>query len=760
MTIPISTYYPVALDTDENLFLAHDALRMTLIVDYNPGDKVIHLDGDPNVLANFPPSGLITLTEQCSDIDKRAISFFYTTIDRTAFTIGGLEILPCFQDVIKPKRITHVTQNVMAQHHNHIKDALIAIENFIGVQGTIDLKPLGPTMEGRINFLRKLVLSPRAYFSADRRIGLVPLTVEFTDLSFRLGTDGTTGVIEYVWDFGDNTVSNVSTTISETSVVPINTTNVLIDDLDGGTITKTYSTPGIYSVKLTVSNKYGSDTIIWPDMIQARVEAPEEAVVEFTPVGSQILTSGSPSGGPYTVPPTLRTAVNSLVNLSVLPGQNPSNPGYSYAGEKLNGSLQAIDPIVSFTWSLGDDLPHNSLSSATRGSYGIGGLYDMKLRVDTINNAYRITTYQQAIDVVESTNLWMFNLTTPTSATAYEYGLISGTFKTAGTSSYTVDRDASFLSGETNHVQLTREFKRNTGFTSLGTASSGNNGDSILFYAGGRQVSDSPTTEMVNAIGFNGFTNTYPSATSFARPWNWAFWSSLTKGYFMFGATNTPAPPFTSPTNPVLTTYDLGAEMTTDVTFDVSNYLNGSVELMNNVATFSGTGDSNYGDFSVLRAAWKGTTGYLLRNDGIGQFFRIKNFYMTQGTVGTQVQNFTKLLDMPGPTKLEGDLLTMTGGLYFFNNSGAISAYNDVTGIWETSGPGVNSATFRSFQDSNVGGFDDASNTLLAASDGDKKAYLSYDYSRNAFTQFNSGDLTFRALGQRPAGEQWIMGIY
>ena len=57
-------------------------------------------------------------------------------------------------------------------------------------------------------------------------------------------------------------------------------------------------------------------------------------------------------------------------------------------------------------------------------------------------------------------------------------------------------------------------------------------------------------------------------------------------------------------------------------------------------------------------------------------------------------------------------------------------------------------------------GFDDATNTLLAASDGDKRAYISFDYSPNAFLKFNEIDLTFVTLGSRPAGNQFLMGVY
>jgi uncharacterized membrane protein YkvI len=42
-----------------------------------------------------------------------------------------------FEDSIKPKNITNVTQNVMAQHHNNIKDAVIAVQEFAGKKGDI-----------------------------------------------------------------------------------------------------------------------------------------------------------------------------------------------------------------------------------------------------------------------------------------------------------------------------------------------------------------------------------------------------------------------------------------------------------------------------------------------------------------------------------------------------------------------------------------------------------------------------------------------
>ena len=768
---PPSTQFPIALDTDDNLFLAHDALRMTLVENYNPGDTSIFVDGDPNVFARFPASGIITLTEQCSEIDKRAVSFYYSNVDYTNFVISGLILLPKFKDALKPKRITHITQNVMAEHHNHLKDALVAIETFIGIQGTIDLKPLGATLEGRINFLRKLVLTPKAYFSVDRKVGLVPLTVTFKDLSFRLGTDGTSGDVTYLWDFGDNTSSSISgististiSIISVTSVVPINLVNVFVDDLDGGLIEKTYSSPGIYTVSLTVSNKYGSDTIVWPDLLNARVEAPLEAVVNYHPSATQLLvSSGTPSGGPYDVPPVIRTPINTFVVLQVPDGPNLSNPGYSYIGERLTSSNIAIDPVVNFTWSLGDDLDHSNVSSNTRASYSIGGQYDMKLRVDTQFGAYRITTYPNSIDVIEKSNLWLMSFTTGNTAVSYEYGLISETFKAAAIPTLAVDRNFNFLQGQANQSQLTSEFKHNTGFAPRSTNQSGLGGDCLIYYASGRNQADPISSETVKFVGFNGFNGTYDTTVvGFARPWNWATFHSADQAYFAFGSPTFSPSANTSPANPILTAYNVLSTATTNTTLHSSNFKNGGQELLTNIAQYNGSGTNLYGDFSVHRAAWKDSQGYLARNSAVGEFFRIKNFYKTEGTIGTPIQFFTKLVDMPGSTpKMEGELVAMTGGLYFFNNSGSIANYNDTTGIWETTGPGTNASSFRNFQDSRVSGFDDSANRLLAASDGDRLTYLSFDYSRQAFTKFNSGSLTFSSLTGRPVGSQFLMGIY
>ena len=72
----------------------------------------------------------------------------------------------------------------------------------------------------------------------------------------------------------------------------------------------------------------------------------------------------------------------------------------------------------------------------------------------------------------------------------------------------------------------------------------------------------------------------------------------------------------------------------------------------------------------------------------------------------------------------------------------------------------MNSVLYRGLQDTTKDDFDDASNTLLLDSDNDRRAYISFDYSEKAFLKFSEIDLTFSSLGDRPVGDQFVMGIY
>ena len=753
MAIPTVSNYPVSFDTDTNLYVVHDMLRLRLAEDYLAGDAVITVEDNITIMANFPPDGLITLTDQCSDIDERALSFHYGS--RTDTTFNDLVLLPEFTDVSKPKKNTNVTLNVMAAHHNNIKDSLIAIEEFIGIKGTVDNRPYGDTMEGRINFLHRVALRPRAWFTVNKTIGIVPLVVEFKDLSQRVATGCPVGDVSYLWDFGDQTSSTISVfpVISVTDVVPTSDSNILVRDLNGGTIIKTYNTPGTFDGTLTISDDFGSSTVVFPNLINARYPVPEEAQIEISPTSDQELNDD-----------ILRTPMNSLIFLEVPSGELPgSDPSRSYAGEALDGIGNAIDPITAYTWALADDLNHDS-SKEARASYGIGGLYDIVLRVDTLSKSFRITQRINAIDVIENQNLWLWttpNSLYPNRVQAYEFGLISETFKVGSGQSLNISRNSSFLNGTNNSEQAIREFKRNNGFSPRSTVGSGSKSSTALIYwASGRDSSDSSALETVDYTTFNGFLDTYTTSASFSRPWNWASFNGPSNTHFFLGNKTGSIAPNTSPTNTEKTTLNLTGLTTSSVSFSTPNYSNGADELEENVATYVEGTIPDDGYFGVHRTAWLDSTGYLVRNSGVGLFFRLLNFYHTEGTFSNLFQSIRKQPDMSGIAKLEGQLVGISDSVIFFNNTGSISIWDTTDSLWRVGGPGVNATAFTNLQDSSVSGFANETNTLLGASDGDQQVYLSYDYSTKAFIKFNRTDLTFSTVTSRPEGEQWLMGVY
>jgi PKD repeat protein len=746
-----SIQFNTEYDTDTNLYVVKDSAYLVLSKDYNPGDTTITVELDTEKTSLFPTTGIITLVEQCSDPQYRAVSFYYTS--RTDTVFSGLTRLANTPDSYKPSRQTTVVMNVMAEHHNNIKDAIIAIQSFVGKKGLMGSTSTVNTgkLEERTNFLISRAFEPKAWFTVNKTIGLAPFTVTFSNQSVRLGEELPNNDIMFYWDFGDNTASNI-TYYQATDVVPPNVENVIVEDLDSGTITKTYTRPGTYTVKLTVVNDYGSDTVEFTNLINAKYEAPDVAVVNFNPTGYQQCFP-SASNCQY-----FKTPTNTQVSIEIPTGINPAT-GRTYSGEEVDANDNPIDPIIRYTWLLSDDTSHGN-DQTTTALYTIGGLKDLVVRCDTESQAFRITTYNSYIDVVERQNLWLstFFSNSTTVVQNSEFGLISETFKSKQSQTTTLDISTSFLQSASNATQLIREFKRNTSFTSKANIPSGLSGTAIIHYATGR-TSGNPTDENIKALDYNGYLETYAAYQTINRPWNWVSLSFLNKTYFIFGNLSTAQAPGTSLTNLLMQEHDLISNTVLTSTFSAGAFIGGATQLQSNAAEFE-SGLPIYGNFSAYRTAWRGRSGYILKNDGVGEFFRIRSFFSTSPSASAAIATFNKLPDMLGPTKVEGQLVNLNSGLFFFNNTGAISSFNTTDGVWKTGGPGLNSSVFTSLQDTTVNGYENDTNTLLATTDGDRKAYLSFDYTTKSFLKFNDLDVTFTKLPDRPSGNQWTMGTF
>jgi PKD repeat protein len=494
--------YPENFDTNKNLYEVHDYLRVYLAEDYTPGDSKIYVYGTEEAISRFPDQsrggGILTLTDQCEEIKQRATSFYYTTKTITSSTtayFSGLNILSGFEDVKKYKDITNITQNVMAEHHNSLKDAVINIEKFAGVKGERAIKPLEGTIEQRTNYLRYLVLAPKAWFSVDKRIGLKPITVSFTDLSFRLGTDGTSKSTEHKWNFnyGSNNyfaykkyfnfktlgTGEVLTTVSieitetffpETYVLQKSTDDweTYIDVGNSDSFDITYSsTRNNPKYRLLIGD--GGDVI---GGLTVYLNLDQDKLVytyENSGFNDASLTVTNDFGSDTCV---LKNIVNvrdfcpSEAEIEFAPGETQTYLGQeividgcdsdsciknnrlyritspintyvaiSIAADDvgvLKNGQNSSDPINSYTWGINDDLAHLN-QSYTTAAFSVGGIYDVVLRTDTYSGNYRITNFKSSIDVIENSNLWLWTKGRSSEIISHEFGLISETFKTLNT---------------------------------------------------------------------------------------------------------------------------------------------------------------------------------------------------------------------------------------------------------------------------------------------------------------------------------------
>jgi PKD repeat protein len=693
-----SILYPKEFDSDDNLYLAVDALRASLGFDYYPGNTSIIADGD---ISRFPPSGIITLVDQYSSPKERAISFYYGK--KTDREFLELELLSDSPDCPKPKKITSITLQVMSDHREMLKNSILAIENFLGTKHEIANEPKSGTIFGRINFLRKVVFGPKAWFEVDKNTGAAPFTTKFVFTG--TGNNGPVGEVSYLWKFNGEEMQTQEPFVE-----------------------KVFLNPGSYTVSLTIKNSYGEDAVTFVDMVKVKGQAPEEAQIKFLPLKTQIHFDD--------IIPRIRTPINQPIAIEI--PQKTENKK-TFAGELIDPKTnKKVDAVTSYTWNLSDDLPHSN-ATKTKALYTVGGLYDLVLRTDTNLGAYRITTYENCIDVVEPINLWVWTLENKQQIRSFEFGLISEVFKKSN-NTYSIKVNDDFLEDQ----RAVHEFWRNNGSAAVHELSSGQGGDRLLYWASGRGQHDSSFTEQINFAQYNGFADIYTSGVSLQRPWNWASLASNKNVYFLFGVPQDEQFPTVSLTNKSKTTYNIAARTSVSESLDYSNFKNGAHDLTKNLGVFDSKFNAVNGHYSAYRTVWKNDVGYILKNSNLGEYFLFKNFYKTEGTLGVPCQNIIKLPDMPGDHNYEGSLVALNKGIYFFNNYGSTYCFNDLTGIWET----VNAHNHVAKNELDG---------LLAASDGESKAYISME--NGAFFKFNEIDMSYITFNHHSPNNHWLMAV-
>lgn len=126
--------FPNSLDDNQSLYVAVNNLRTQLTAGINAVDLTIPVV----TTSGFPNNGFITVLSNPDDITQ-AEAIRYDGLTLTTFS--GVERGAAGTPALAHNSNDNVDLTVVADHHNELKDAIIEIEKFIGVQGSENFVP-------------------------------------------------------------------------------------------------------------------------------------------------------------------------------------------------------------------------------------------------------------------------------------------------------------------------------------------------------------------------------------------------------------------------------------------------------------------------------------------------------------------------------------------------------------------------------------------------------------------------------------------
>lgn len=211
--------FPQARDSELSLYKASNNTKTNLRHSITPTSKYLIVSDT----SNFPPSGILRISSP-SGIGNAEIVYYGSKVKNQ---FHDLQRGFCGHPRFGWPANSLVSYPVMAEHHNAIKDAIIKIQQKIGLASN----PTGDSLSNTIKSLEDRWLSPKAAFRAWPKSGAGPLSVKFQNMS-----GGSS--VRFLWDFGDG---NTSTEKNPTHV---------------------YQTEGNYTVKLSIASSQGSQAVI------------------------------------------------------------------------------------------------------------------------------------------------------------------------------------------------------------------------------------------------------------------------------------------------------------------------------------------------------------------------------------------------------------------------------------------------------------------------------------------------------------------
>lgn len=204
--------FPDALDSSETLYEVANNAETALSQSLTFNAKFVLVEDT----SAFPEKGIIRIGTEAIYYNEKATGIFKDLKRGFAGSVQN-----------QWAKGTPVVMTVDAEPHNAVKDAIINIENYVG----LDNDPDDESLNGILKTQERRFLAPRPIFRGLPVYGPPPLKVRFQNFSNR-------EAVRFLWDFGDGSVSQ--------EVNP----------------THTYLNEGVYTVQLKMITSLGGTGIV------------------------------------------------------------------------------------------------------------------------------------------------------------------------------------------------------------------------------------------------------------------------------------------------------------------------------------------------------------------------------------------------------------------------------------------------------------------------------------------------------------------
>lgn len=770
--MPDKTSYPMSYDTPSELKTVVDSLISTVIAEITPynsldkstydwenGDGVIFLDDT----SRWPDSGFVTvyLKEHWGSVSERATLFHFSG-KNNASLIGVM--LVHGQKLKYFPEGSFAVQNVVAQNHNYGKDAILALEGYLGHRKTDD----ATTIEWFTDLYARTVRVPKPWLDISPTKAFVGDFFTFTDMTARVSpgfAQSDDSKVAWRLSFGDGVTTLVTLDAENKEYVFTTTRPGESDTVErrsawSGVLKHRYASAGMFTITLTVWNEFGEDTLVLKDIVRVMSEVRGSLEID---VSFARLQAGDDSAQ---MRASESLADDDEVDLLgfLETGQDPSplpSPDNMVSRNRVIAKEDQVTVrgllsgdadmrIAKYVWDFGANGPSNvPNASLVNIIFELGGIYDVGLRVISDTGSWISAAAENAVDVVEKPSVWhTYSSGSSGSLSMNEYSIGANAWKSPKIV-FNLDYQFDF-SGEDS-----LRFMDDKGFHNKI-----NSNNAFVLW--------SLSEVMLGVAQFNSLTSTAVKRTE--NPQIFYNWYTLympdynTDAVFILGGVSDLSD--LGPINQRIVYYGIGTNSFIVVPNEYVLPLDGEDSTASKTVAYENS-EKLLTNPNATPAKWRSTSyagkGYLLRSSEKGMMDDFFSF-------DPATTSFMSIVSRMPFSKRELCLDSLSGGVYALSNAGDLHVFDPLSETWTS----IVSSAVDAFADvfhtadpssrnPDAGG---VSGTKSRALDADnEKLYFSYDYSTSSFGRFDVGKMVFEQLSPRPepqsqADRQWDMGVF